>query len=117
MLKAVFYLGLTAVGIVAALFSPLAGAIACIEAYLLIPRPRPVERVSGETSILWLVWTFLGICALSAAWAEVTSSAALDAASDLAKTVLMATALLWAIRSEADLSKLMTAFLVGVLHA
>jgi O-antigen ligase len=144
MLKAAFYLGLTGIGIIAALFSPLAGAIACIEAYLfnpkalsfqdwdfryqlcttvafiiglLIHRPRPAERVNREATILWLVWAFLGVCVLSATWAQVTPSASLDAASDLAKTVLMATALLWAIRSESDLSWLMTAFLVGVLHA
>src|ERR1035441_2533175 len=129
MLKAAFYLGLTGIGIIAALFSPLAGAIACIEAYLfnpkalsfqdwdfryqlwttlafivglLIHRPRPAERVNREATILWLVWAFLGICVLSATWAQVTSSASLDAANDLAKTVLMATALLWAIRSESD---------------
>jgi hypothetical protein len=144
MLKAIFYLGLTGIGLIAALCSPIAGAVACIEAYLfnpkalllpdlgfryqfwttmafvaglLIRRPRPVERVRHEAAILWLLWIFVGICALSATWALVTQSESLNGASDLLKTVLMATALLWAVRSEVDMSWIFTAFLVGVLHA
>jgi hypothetical protein len=144
MLKPILYLGLTAFGIIGALWSPLIGAIACIEAYLLNPpvfqmndggfhyqlwttvaffaglllhRPRPVQRVANEGAILWLLWAFVAFCAASAVWAEASAEAALTDSYEMFKTVAACSALIWAICSTEDASRLMTAFTVGVFHA
>jgi hypothetical protein len=144
MVKAILYLGATAIGIVASLFSPLAGAIACIEAYLLNPkamdlsdggfryqfwttiaflagvllqRARPAARVRGEAGILWLLWGFLGVCILSASWAISAPESALLGAYEMFKVLIVASALVWALRTESDISWFFTACIVGVLHA
>lgn len=144
MLKAILYLSLTAAGIGAGFVNPLFGAIACIEAYLLNPaifqmsdggfryqlwttiaflvslaihRPRGLARVGRERAVLWALWIFVGIGALSALWAEISSREALDAIFEVFKTVLMISFLPLIIRNERDMSRLMIAFVVGAWHA
>jgi hypothetical protein len=144
MLKAVLYLGLTALGVIGALFSPLIGAIAAVDAYLLNPtaipmpdggfryqfwttvaflagllikRPRRLEPIGREGVVLWMLWGFVAMCAASAAWASVAPEEALAASYEMLKTMVVVTALLWAIRSESDAAWLVTALTVGVVHA
>src|ERR1035441_709062 len=96
MLKPILYLGLASIGIIFALISPLAGAIACIDAYLfnptalamndggfryqlfingafligvLIHRPKGVDRVGQEGWVLGALWVFVAVGFASAAWA------------------------------------------------
>jgi hypothetical protein len=73
--------------------------------------------VGREGTILWLLWGFVAFCALSAVWAQVSSADALNASYDLFKALVASSALVWAIRSESDASRLMMAFTVGVFHA
>jgi hypothetical protein len=144
MLKAIFYLGAAAIGIVASLFSPLAGAIACVEAYLLNPRAmdpsdggfryqfwttiafltglllhraRPAARAAGEARILWIMWAFVGVCVLSASWAIRSPETAFQGAFQLFKIMVVTSGLVWALRTESDVSWFWTACIVGVLHA
>ena len=126
MLKSILYIGLASVAAVIALFSPITGAIACVEAYLfnpkaiqmqdwgfryqlwtsvaflagiLIKRPKPVAKVGSEGAVVWLTWIFVLMCLLSSFWALSSPGEALDAASDMIKTMVVATAFIWAIRS------------------
>src|SRR6516225_5926719 len=96
MAKAILYLGLSAVGIVLGLFSPLWGAIACIDAYLFNPSvmelpdggfryqlwinlvfiigwvihwPKGVDRVGQEGWLIKSLWIFVAFGFASAAWA------------------------------------------------
>ena len=114
MAKLILYLALTAVGIVATLLSPFAGAIATLEAYLLNPsaivgdyfdfryqlwitlsfivsyllyRPAKLPAVGREGRSLTFLWIFVAIGALSATWAVVSSKEALDAIFEVFKTV------------------------------
>ena len=144
MLKTILYLTLGIGAIVASFFSPLAGAIGCVEAYLFNPnallidnfgfryqlwtsiaflagvciqRPKPLAKVGQEAAILWFAWGFVFMCVLSSAWARVSSTAALDFGYDMAKTVLFSSVLVIAITSERSLSIFISACIVGVLHA
>ena len=144
MLKSILYLGAALVGSLWALVSPLVGAIACTEAYLLNPKALLMEDfgfryqlcttaafllgllfhargrlapVGKENRILVLMWVFVFVCMLSATWAEVDSSVAFDMAYELFKTVLVSAALVWALRSTRDLRYFVTAMIIGVLHA
>ena len=144
MLKAVLYLGLAAFGVIGALFSPLIGAIAAVEGYLLNPtaipmpdggfryqfwttaaflvgllikRPRRLEPVGREGLILWMLWGFVAMCAASAAWAFVSPAEGLAESYEMLKTMVVVTALVWAIRSESDVEWLVTALMMGVIHA
>ena len=144
MIKSVLYVGLAIVAVVVALFSPITGAIACVEAYLLNPKgdsnaglgiSLPVLDVpcvhrrdcdqaaeTGRQSRMGrrhhlADLDVVRMCLLSSFWALVNSEEAMDSASDMVKTMLVATAFIWAIRSESDLSTFITACLVGVLHA
>jgi hypothetical protein len=143
-LKLILYMGLTSVGLIGALFSPLIGAVACLSAYFLYPsaismdtgdfrfqlwttlafvvglllhRPERVSPVGHEGILLKLLWGVLAVFALSAGWAVVDSQIALDTSWDLCKTIILASALVLAVRSENDMSVLITTCLVGVLHA
>jgi hypothetical protein len=141
--KLILYLGLTLVGIVAALISPVAGAIAAVEGYLLNPaifelpgnphfqqwvtiaffagvflyRGPALPRVGREGSIIWSLWIFLAIAALGAVFAEYSSAVAFTWLWELVKTVVMATLLVKAIRTEQHVRWLLIACIVGVLHA
>jgi O-antigen ligase len=144
MLKAILYLGLAGFAIIGTFFSPIIGAIGAIEAYLfnpvvfglsdggfryqlwvtiafllscLIHRVRGVERVGREGLVVKALWAFVAIGALSAAWAVVSPQLALDTIYEVLKTVLLVTFLVLAIRSEKDMSILLFACLIGVLHA
>jgi O-antigen ligase len=143
LIKAIFYFGLTLIGIVAALFSPMAGAIAAIESYLLNPnglaldfqfryqlwvtiafivgcllhRPRPLEKVGREGILIKSLWAFTAIAALSSLWAVYSASEALDETSDLFKRVLVSSLLVLVIRNEKALSGILMACIVGVWHA
>jgi O-antigen ligase len=144
LLKVILYVSLALFGVVAALFSPLAGAIACIESYLINPsvfelhdggfryqlivtvaflfscviyRPRGAARVGREGWVLWALWVFAAIALLSATWAVVSPTVAFDSAYEIFKTVLFTALLVLTIRTERNLSLLMTATLVGILHA
>jgi hypothetical protein len=144
MLKLLFYLGLTAIGIVATLFAPIAGAISGVSAYLLNPpalslpdggfgyqfwttaafiaalafhRRRAVPRTGHEGRILVCIWAFAAVCGLSSIWAAVSPREALNATWEITKTLIFASALIWAIESERHVSLLVTTFCCGVLHA
>ena len=144
MFKLIFYLGLTAVGIVAALLSPLAGVIGCISSYMVNPpamelddggfryqlsitlafligfllrRPSGAPRVGKEGRTLWALWAFLAIATLTAAWAVYSSQEALDAAYETLKTVLIATLMVRAVRDEKDMSKVMLTCIICAWHA
>ncbi len=144
MIKAIFYLGLAAVGIVAALLSPLAGLIGCISAYMLNPpvmelpdggfryqlfitvafligfllrRPAGAPRAGREGFVLVALWAFVALAALTGAWAVYSAQEAVDAAWETLKTVLVAALAVRAVRTEDDMSKVMLACIVGVWHA
>ena len=144
MIKLIFYTGLAVIGIVASLFSPIAGAITAVSAYLLNPsifaddpstfrlqlwctlaflagcllrRRRGARRVGNEAFVLWAMWAFVGIGALSAAWAVVSSQIALESIYEVFKTVLVSVFLVRAIRDEKDFRYLILACIVGVWHA
>ena len=97
---------------VAALLSPLAGAVACFEAYLLNPstismydfgfryqfwitfafiagfiihRPQGALRVGREGTILIALWIYVAIAALTAAWAVIDSAQALNGVYEISK--------------------------------
>ena len=142
MLKTIFYLCLTAVGVGATLITPLAGAISCLEAYLLNPivltesdlrfqlittvaflvsiwlyKPQGAQPVGRENSVLKALWVFVAIGALSSLWAQVSAHNAIDEIIEVAKTVLLASLLVRVICTERHLSYIMFACLVGVFHA
>jgi hypothetical protein len=140
MIRIVVYLGLTGFGLVATLCNPLAGAITCLEAYLLNPgifvdgvrfqlittiaflascmlyQPRGAPRVGAEGSVLTALWAFTGIGALTSLWAVVDSQLALDTTFELAKTILMISLIVRVIRTEAHLSIVSWACLIGLSH-
>ncbi len=144
MLKLVLYLGLTFVGIVGALFSPLIGAIASVEAYLLNPaifelpgnvryqqwatlaflagvvihslRPR-LKPVGHEVRLIVCFWIFLLIASITSLFAEVSVSLAFNDLFEVFKTVLVATFLVRALQSQKDLRIFLIACVIGVLHA
>ena len=144
MIKLILYLGLTAVGIVAALLSPLAGVIGCIAAYMLNPPvmdlpdggfryqlsitiafligfllrwPSGPPRAGREGLTIMALWGFLAMAALSAAWAVYSAQEALLAAYETFKTVLIATLMVRAVRDEKAMSKVMLACIVCAWHA
>lgn len=142
MIKATLYIGLTLVGIVAALISPFAGVIACLEAYLMNPtafvegefryqfwvtvalligflvhRPKGLPRSGREGLILIFLWLFVAIGAFSAVWAEFSATAATDAIFEVVKTVVLVTILVRCIRTDRQLRTLMIACFLGVWHA
>lgn len=144
MLKLGLYLGLTVFGLIAALFSPLAGAVAVVEAYLLNPaalsidggavhyqlwltiafvigllinRRSPVPAAGREGWVLKALWIYLAIATASAAWAVISSQMALNGVYEIAKTILVATIIITVIRDERDFRILMMACLIGLLHA
>jgi O-antigen ligase len=143
-LKLILYLGLTACGIVATLVSPIAGVASCIGAYLLNPsafelpdggfryqqavtisflvsyllhRPRGLARVGREGYLLWGLWFFTSLAYLSGLWSEVSAKIAVDEAYEILKTVLFVSLLVFVIRNERQLSIVVWACLIGVLHA
>jgi O-antigen ligase len=144
MLKAILYLGLAGFAIIGTFFNPVIGAVGCIEAYFMNPvvlsmpdggfryqlwttvafllsclvRWRPgLPRVGREGIVLKSMWIFVGIAMLSTLWAAVNPQLALDTSYEVFKTVLFATLLLRVVRTERDVSIVITACLVGGLHA
>jgi hypothetical protein len=144
MAKAILYLGLSAVGIVLGLFSPLWGAIACIDAYLFNPSvmelpdggfryqlwinlvfiigwvihwPKGVDRVGQEGWLIKSLWIFVAFGFASAAWAYDNPQLALNTFYEVFKTALFAALLVRVIRSQRDLSFVIMAVLIGVAHA
>jgi O-antigen ligase len=144
LLKLIFYVLLTLFGSAAALFSPIAGAVAAIGAYLLNPSALAMEtgglrfqqyvtiafligvvahrgeglpRKGREAWVVILLWVFVAVGAASSLWAVISTKQALDAVFELVKTLVVATLLLWAIRTERHLRILMIACIIGVLHA
>lgn len=143
MLKLIFYGALTLVGVIGALVSPLAGAIAVIEAYLLNPSiyGLPVEirfqlvttvafavgvlihsrqglpRAGYEGMLIVSLWAFLIVASLVNFMAQYSVAIAFRTFFEVVKTVIVATLLLRAIRSERDLRFFMTACIIGVFHA
>jgi O-antigen ligase len=144
MVRLALYLGLTVVGLIAAFISPVAGALACFEAYLLNPsvfltdavdvriqlwtsvaffigvlihRPRGLPAARRENVPIKLLWAFVALGAASAAWAEVSSSQALEAINELFKTVLMISIVIRVIEREEQMSLIVTGCIVGVWHA
>jgi len=143
-LKAIVYLGLTAVGVVGTLFNPFIGVVACLEAYLMNPttipmpdgglryqfwttvaflascllhRAKGVDRVGREGFVLKALWLFVAIGALSSLWAVVNPQLALDTIYEVFKTVLLTSLLVRAIQSEKHMRIALIACLVGVAHA
>ena len=144
MAKLILYLALTAVGIIATLLSPFAGAIATLEAYLLNPsaivgdyfdfryqlwitlsfivsyllyRPAKLPALGREGRLLTFLWIFVAIGASSATWAVVSSKEALDAIFEVFKTVLFLSILVCVIKTEKQICWLINACLIGLLHA
>ncbi len=144
MIKAVLYIALAVLGMAGSLFSPLIGAITCIESYMMNPKAFAgndwgfryqlwttiafligllihqrgrLARVGRENAVMVWAWIFAGVCALSATWALVRPDVTLDFTWEMVKTLIASSALVWAIRSEFDISALMTAFAFGTLHA
>ena len=144
MLKLIFYLTLTAVGVAGSLMSPAVGIIACIEAYLLNPtaiwmenygirfqlivtvaflvgflihRPRGIQKVGREGGLAVALWVFVAIGALSSLWAVVSSANALHDIYEMFKTVLLATMLIRAITNERQMRWVIIACIFGVWHA
>ena len=144
MIKAVLYLGLTAIAILATFINPFIGVIACIEAYLMNPtaismddgqfryqlwtsvafiiscliyRPRPLPRVGREDWVLQCVWAFVAVGALSALWAQVSADVALTEIWEVAKIVVIVSLFVRVIRTEKQITVVMFALVAGVLHA
>jgi O-antigen ligase len=144
MLKAIFYVGLAGVAIIATFINPFVGVIACIEAYLLNPaaismddgqfryqfwtsvvfiasflihRPRPVPHVGKENWTLKFLWAFIAIAALSALWAIQSSDVALTAIYEVVKTVVMVSLFVRVIRTERQMTAVVFGCIAGVAHA
>jgi O-antigen ligase len=144
MLKLIFYLTLTAVGVAGSLVSPAVGVIACIGAYLLNPtaiqmdnygirfqlivtvaflvgflihRPQGIQKVGREGGLAGALWCFVAIGVLSSLWAVVSSANALRDIYEMFKTVLLATMLIRAITDERQMRWVMIACIIGVWHA
>jgi len=145
LLELIFYSALTLAGIIAAFFSPVGGAVASVGAYLLNPSAIAMESGNlrfqqyvtiafilasiarmGQPGlphkgregwvVIWL-WIFIAIAAICSAFALYSRQQAFDALWELCKTLLVATLLMWAIRTEKHLRILMIACIIGVLHA
>lgn len=144
MLKLGFYLILTVIGIVGALMNPVAGAIASVGFYMMNPSAlametgglrfqqyvtvaflmgvllypaRPLPAKGGEGRIVILLWIFIALAMISGLVATFSSANAFAALFELAKTVLVSTLLVRAIRTEKHLHLLVLALVLGVLHA
>jgi hypothetical protein len=144
LIKFVLYLGLTVFGIVAAVVSPLAGAIAAIEAYLFNPvvfdpsghvhyqQWTAIAFIVGvllhtgqvalpparrERSLLVSLWIFLGVAAIGSVFALISPKLAFVALFEVFKTIIVATFLVLALRTEKQLRYFLLACMVGVLHA
>ena len=142
MVRILFYSVLLAIGVVAGVRDPLVAVICCLEAYLLNPgvfidfdlrfqliatitlvvsfflnKPRGLDRVQGEGHLVWTLWAFVFLGALSALWAEASSEEAINAITEVAKTVLFVSIVVRTARTEQQMSWIMVACLVGVFHA
>jgi O-antigen ligase len=145
LLKLILYASLMVIGIIAALFSPISGAVAAVESYLLNPTAISMEtgglhfqqyvtiafmigvafRIGGglphkgrEGLVVACLWVFMVIAAVvSVLFAVISTKQALDALYELFKTFIVATLFLWAVRTKQHLRILMIACVVGVLHA
>lgn len=144
MLKFIFYLSLTAVGLIATFRTPLAGAMAALAAYLLNPavivgedygvrfqllttvafllswllyRPQGLAPAGRESAPLLALWLFVSIGFLSSFWAVYSSRQALDAIFEVFKTVLLISVLVRVVRDERDMAWVMITCLVGAFHA
>lgn len=145
MLKAIAYVVLLCAGLGATFINPVFGGAACILAYLVNPpaiigdyvdarfqlwttvafaasfllyRNRRTKSVGhAGWSVLAAMWLFVGVAALSAAWAVVSAEQSLDAMYEVFKTVLMITLVVWVIQTTQDFTILMIACMVGVCHA
>src|ERR1043165_4882600 len=121
LLKLILYVALMLIGIVAALFSPVGGAVASVVAYLFNPAAISMDRMGIRfqqyTTVAFLLgmlmhlrkglphkgreglvvvslWIFIIIAAGSAAWAVISSEEALNAVYELFKSIVVATLLL-----------------------
>ena len=144
MLKSAFYIGMMVVGIIAALISPCGGAVAAISAYMTNPAAisfdaryihyqqyitiafmlgsfihmRPgLPHKGHEGRVVLALWGFILVGYMGSLFAVFSTQDALDALYELFKTMVVATLLLWAIRTEKHLRILMITCILGVLHA
>lgn len=145
MLKAIFYIGLTLLGVLATLITPFAGVVTGIESYMMNPpaitggddggfryqlvatvallisfliyRPKPVAEIGREVWIMRLLWIFVAIGALSSLWAVVSSDLAINTLYELLKTVIFVAIMVRLVRDERHLSFVVTALIVGAFHA
>jgi O-antigen ligase len=144
MVKAALYLGLAALAILATFINPFIGVIACIEAYLMNPvaidmddgqfryqlwtsiafiisflihRPAVLSHVRRENWVLKCLWAFVALAALSSQWATISSDVALDAIYEVVKTVAIVSLFVRVIRTEKQMTAVMMACVIGVMHA
>jgi O-antigen ligase len=144
MIKAILYLGLTSVAILATFVNPFIGVIACIEAYLMYPtaismndgqfhyqfwtsiafilsyliyRPQPLLKAGPENWIMRCLWAFVAIGLASALWATVSASIAVNSFYEVIKTIAIVALFVRVIRSEKEISVVLIACIVGVMHA
>lgn len=143
MIRSIFYIGLLALGLGTSMFSPVAGAISCIAAYLLNPsvivgydtvrfqlwtnvtfllsyffhRTPTLKAVGAEGSVLGALCGFCAIALASSVWADYSSEIARNQAIELLKTVVMTVILSRVISTERQMTVVMSACLIGVFHA
>jgi hypothetical protein len=144
MLKTLLYGSIASLGVIVALFSPLYGAVAVIESYMLHPTiyspelktvrlqlvtalaflvgyvvhaPRGLPRVDDEAKLFRIMCLYTGLALASSVWAVRYPDIAFSFAFGLAKTVFVTLLLVNVAKSPRDVSTLLWAILIGVSHA
>lgn len=145
MLKGLLYSSLGLLGVFAALCSPIWGAVAVIEAYLLNPivlsdqlatvrfqfiitaafvlgillrgLEPPLPKVRNETIALTAMLSYGALAMASTLWAVISADTAFDESIDILKAIFVASLLPLVIRSERSARIIIWALLVGVAHA
>lgn len=144
MIKIVFYLGLSVMSSIGALFDPLIGVFAALGFYLLNPpallpddfgfrfqlwatialavgwlihRRKLPPRVGGESRVLILLWCYIAVACLSCLWALVSAEQAWDSVFEMVKTAVTVTILVRIIESEQQFAKVVLVCILGVWHA
>jgi hypothetical protein len=144
MLKTLLYGTLGIVGVIAALMSPLAGAVAVIEAYMMNPvvfspdlvtvrfqfavtaaflfglllhQPKGVAKVGSEGRLILVLCAFALLAVTSSLWAVMSSRVAYASAINLCKTILVACLIPLAIENERGMRIVLWACVIGAAHA
>jgi O-antigen ligase len=141
--RLLLYGGLTAVAVVASIFSPFIGALACLDAYLFNPavlvgddsprfqlivtvvfiasvafrKPAGVKRVGRENLAMVLLWGFVALAFASGSWAQVSGEQSVTAAFELFKTLVVISLIIPTINTEKRMEWTVTACIIGVAHA